>query len=685
MEGNKDSFAPPFAPLNGHNWEEWQQRARFWLLGKDLWDCVSAPPVSAPDGATQAELNTAAAAKRKDQRALCAIVMSCDVSVLPHVQQAACAHEAWQNLVRVHQRETAGAKLHAMRHLFELKLKPGESVKTHIASVLAAFHRLRQHKIEFAEDVMVYILLSSLDKSFENLCLSFEAMPTADLTLHYVSGRLPDEEQRRQKEAAVSVSKSGCAGKECSLQRSREDSSTVQAYAGRRCYRCNSPSHVAQNCTWQETSKTSQLSSHGNQPRRGRGGNQRRARGRGKGFEGGKVFQNLSAAMATVRGGQKSSLSWIIDSGASDNLCPPDGQLQNCKEVAEKKQVNLADGSTRTLSSTGSYFMQCLHAQLNVYVLPGMKSGLLSVPALLRDGFKVCFEGDTCSISKEGVVLVSVKSRSKDGLFVLDGRGQTDRSSPDTAQAQCVNAPVHDRCQHLWHRRMGHVCWKYVSKVPECAHGCKFKSCSKFLDCRACKRAKVKKCSYPRSERVSTRCFELVHMDLTGPMATASLGGSHYALVLVDDHSRMSWLFPLKDKREAASVVKDWVIGIELQFSLKVKSFQSDRGGEFLGSDLRNFFRKKGIKHRLTCPDSPQENGVAERRNRTLGEAADAMLFDANLPQHFWAEAWRIANFCLNRAYNSVVRGTPYFVLYGKKPKVHFFRTFGCEAYVLFP
>lgn len=102
------------------------------------------------------------------------------------------------------------------------------------------------------------------------------------------------------------------------------------------------------------------------------------------------------------------------------------------------------------------------------------------------------------------------------------------------------------------------------------------KACDKFLDCRACKRAKIKRCSYPRSERVTTRPFELVHTDLCGPMPVPSLGGARYALTLTDDFSRNGWIFSLKQKSEAAQLIKDWVAAVELQFSTKVQSFQSD-------------------------------------------------------------------------------------------------------------
>ncbi|CAI5764471.1 DDE-type integrase transposase recombinase [Podarcis lilfordi] len=93
-------------------------------------------------------------------------------------------------------------------------------------------------------------------------------------------------------------------------------------------------------------------------------------------------------------------------------------------------------------------------------------------------------------------------------------------------------------------------------------------------------------------------------------MSVESLGGSRYSLLLIDDFSRSSWTFSLKTKGEAAKMIRDWITAVEVTFSTKVRGFQSDRGCEFTGSALQDFFREKGISHRLTAPYSPQQNGL---------------------------------------------------------------------------
>jgi transposase InsO family protein len=128
-------------------------------------------------------------------------------------------------------------------------------------------------------------------------------------------------------------------------------------------------------------------------------------------------------------------------------------------------------------------------------------------------------------------------------------------------------------------------------------------------------------------------------MDLFGPIAYISIGGNKYDLVIVDDFSRFTWVFFLQDKSKAKGIVKKFIRRVQNEFELKVKNIRSDIGSEFRNTQVEEFLDEEGIKHELSAPYTPQQNGIVERKNCTLIEAARTMLDEYKTPDSFWAEA----------------------------------------------
>lgn len=189
-------------------------------------------PVPALAGAAAAARVTAAALRRH-QRMMGLLVLGLDSSQLSHVDGLGTSQATWQALERVHLHTTAGTKIHVTRSLFEMCLCPGRPVRDHI-----------MHMLAFPEELKVYILLSSLDKSYENLCLTLEAMPTEQLTLEFITGRLCDEEQRWQTDG-------GQVGSGYPESRSRgagRSEVTVKAFSSRHCFHCGLDSHLVRQC-----------------------------------------------------------------------------------------------------------------------------------------------------------------------------------------------------------------------------------------------------------------------------------------------------------------------------------------------------------------------------------------------------------------------------------------------------
>ncbi|GJW42954.1 ribonuclease H-like domain-containing protein [Tanacetum coccineum] len=168
--------------------------------------------------------------------------------------------------------------------------------------------------------------------------------------------------------------------------------------------------------------------------------------------------------------------------------------------------------------------------------------------------------------------------------------------------------------------------------------------------CVACQKGKQHKASC-KTKTVSFICkpLQLLHMDLFGPVSVRSINRKSYCLVVTDDFSRFSWVFFLATKDETPEILKNFITGIENQSDHKVKTIKSDNGTEFKNRIMNEFYEMKGIRREFSVARTPQQNGVAERKNRTLIEAARTMLADSKLPTTFWAEAVNTACYVQNR------------------------------------
>ncbi|GJU61428.1 putative ribonuclease H-like domain-containing protein [Tanacetum coccineum] len=185
-------------------------------------------------------------------------------------------------------------------------------------------------------------------------------------------------------------------------------------------------------------------------------------------------------------------------------------------------------------------------------------------------------------------------------------------------------------------------------------------------------------------ERTIRKPLELLHMDLFGPVLVESINNKKYCLVVTDDFSRFSWVFFLATKDETSEILCKFIIGLENQLNHKVKIIRCDHGTEFKNYAMNEFCAKKGIKREFSVARTPQQNSVAERKNRTLIEAARTMLADSLLPIPFWAEAVNTACYVLNRVLVTKPQNkTPYELLIGRPPSISFMRPFGCPLTIL--
>ena len=179
----------------------------------------------------------------------------------------------------------------------------------------------------------------------------------------------------------------------------------------------------------------------------------------------------------------------------------------------------------------------------------------------------------------------------------------------------------------------------------------------------------------------TTKPLEMLHIDLCGPIRVISRRGKGYILVIVDDYSRFTWTMFLATKKETYEVFEIFVRLVQKKHSTEVINIRSYHGSEFESSNFLNFCSTNGTDHNFSAPRTPQQNGVVERKNRTLENVTRTMLTASKLPQFYWAEAINTACYLINRCtIRTFLNKTPYELLKGRKPSLGHLRPFG--AYV---
>ncbi|GJY70925.1 retrovirus-related pol polyprotein from transposon TNT 1-94 [Tanacetum coccineum] len=246
-----------------------------------------------------------------------------------------------------------------------------------------------------------------------------------------------------------------------------------------------------------------------------------------------------------------------------------------------------------------------------------------------------------------------------------------DSTSPNPI---CLMAKATSSQAWLWHRRLSHLNFDTINLLSKnnIVNGLpKLKFVKDHL-CSSCELGKAKRKSFhTKTTPSSKRRLQLLHMDLCGPMRVESINGKKYVLVIVDDFSRYTWTHFLRSKDETPGVLIDFLTLVQRGLHAQVTTVRTDKGTEFLNKSLHAYFAKEGIRHETSTARTPEQNGVVERRNRTLVEAARAMLSAAKVPLFFWAKA--IATTCFTQNRSLVIprhEKTPYHIINARKPSV---------------
>ena len=671
--------------LNGSNWNTWKFQMKHLLLAKGLWGLVDGTEVLADDATTTVQ----ALFRSRLQKAFSTIALAIDSAQLYLITSSEEPKQAWDALRKHFERETLANKLFLKKQYFRSEMKEGTSVEQHLKHMKGITDKLAAIGAPISEEDQVVTLLGSLPRGFATLVTAIEARMDG-VSLDYVQQALIHEEMK-QSELSGQLLEAESALTGAFRRDTPRDQPT--------CFRCGTVGHVRRDCPRNQPTcfgcgdvghirrycpkkfkwhKAKMAESDERRPKN-------------SDFEGEDVYAAaFVASVESVESAEKKCSPWVIDSGASSHMTKEKHVMVNFQEFDKPENVALGDGRVVKALGSGSVRMNMLFEATeskkavlyDVLYVPKLTCNLFSVRAAVAKGNAVEFGPQKCCIWDENGKLRGMGSLA-DKLYQLDCQVVP---TADTGYASVASSQGSD----LWHQRLGHVHEPRLKKCveSESVQGIDIKKMTELSFCEGCLAGKMCRKPFPAVGEIrSTRRLQLVHSDVCGPMHTPSIGGAKYFVTFIDDYTRCCAVYFMKHKSEVFDKFIEFEASVTNDVCKAIGTLRTGNGGEYLSTELQNYLKEKGIRHELTVPHSPQQNGVAERMNRTLVESARSMIAHAALPNIFWAEAISTAAYVRNRLPTTALKEneTPYERWYGRKPDVSHLRVFGCMAYAHVP
>ncbi|KAL3642739.1 hypothetical protein CASFOL_013554 [Castilleja foliolosa] len=408
-----------------------------------------------------------------------------------------------------------------------------------------------------------------------------------------------------------------------------------------------------------------------------------------QGFKGG----NMSANVVTS-GAQESKEDnlWYPDSGATNHLTYDLNNLNLAAEYKGAEKIHMGNGAGLAITHFGNSVVKSSSCNTNhVFILknllhiPNITKNLISVSQFAKDN-KVYFEfhPSYCLVKDQVTGEEVLRGSVKDGLYkfdlskdVTEDRNQSMKPYFSVNVAEAKNKISLD----VWHSRLGHAPLDIVKKALISCN-LDFSDNKMTVLCPSCMKSKSHKLPFADSKSSYQNAFDLIHSDVWGPSPVTSSSGFRYYVSFIDHLSRYTWIYLLKNKSDTLQAFIHFKKLIETQYNGKIRIVQTDGGGEFIA--LSKLLKDNGIVHRMSCPYTPEQNGLAERKHRHIVEVGLSILAHSSVPMVHWDSAFLSAVHIINRTPSKILEyKCPIEILTNCKPDLDSLRVFGCLCYPL--
>ncbi|KAM0043888.1 putative RNA-directed DNA polymerase [Helianthus debilis subsp. tardiflorus] len=689
MAEETHTFQAPSVPRFDGDYDHWSLVMETLLRSKEYWVVIENGFKEPREGEqlTPTQRTNLEVMRLKDLKARNYLFQSIDKQILKTITQKDSAKKIWDAMkVKYHgNARVKRAQLQRHRREFEtLEMKEGEGVAEYLSRVMVVANDMRNCGEDMPDVKIVEKVLRSLTVSFNFVvCLIEESKDIDTLSFDELQSSLLVHEQKLKCKAVVeeqvlkvendsSVGRGRGRGRGVSNRgrgrgrgRSQFDKALVE------CYKCHQKGHFQYECpNGDRAVNYAEYDDH-----------EELLLMAAVDIE--KYEKEALLLMASVDDGKlRKENIWFLDSACSNHMTGTRDWFIHLDE-SYKHSVRLGNDLRLEVKGVGDIRLEVegrTQVITNVYFVPQLTSNLISVGQLQDKAVTFIIQGGKCEVFHPQKGLIFTSKMSKNRMFPVIGA----RSLPQT---ECLQVSEDQKSQ-IWHRRFAHVNHKairtmqYKKMVKDLPT-----TVEKYKVCEICAIGKQQREAIPKkSEWRAKERLELIHTDLCGPITPASHSGRRYVLVFIDDFTRKTWVYFLSHKGEAFELFKTFKSLVENETGLKIKCLRSDKGGEFTSSSFKAFCELHGIKRQLTAAYTPQQNGVAERRNRTIMNMVRWLLAEKSMPKYFWSEAARWACHVLNRCISrSLDDKVPEEMWTGIKPSVEHFKVFGCVVYAHIP
>ncbi|KAJ4769263.1 hypothetical protein LUZ62_053520 [Rhynchospora pubera] len=362
--------------------------------------------------------------------------------------------------------------------------------------------------------------------------------------------------------------------------------------------------------------------------------------------------------------------SWFIDSGATTHVTPDINNLSSSLPYNGSDAVHIGNGTGLLISHKGTSFLSIGSTTLkltNVLCVPSITKSLLSVSQLTADNNVVVeFSSNSCFVKECTTNKVLLHGILNNGLYKLVLPSQQQH----VLHVSHLSADV-------WHSRLAHCSMDVIDKLRK-SNVIKMKHSPSLFTCMGCNKAKAHKLPFQPSLRITSQPLEVVHSDLWGPAPVLSHKGHRYYVHFTDDFTKFSWIYTCASKSEVSVLFAHFKAKVENLLAAKIKTLQCDGGSEY--KPLMTQYPE--ITFSVSCPYTPEQNGVAERKHRHIVELGLASMFQASIPLKYWDVIFESTVYVINRLpshkHNAV---SPFEMLFNQQPNYDLLHVLGCSCY----
>ena len=682
--------------LTDTNFHSWKRKIQLLLAYRDLEDYIHEDRPTDPDAQQKWD--------RGDRKAQAVIGLSLSNEHLEHVSDVSSAKEMWHTILDVFERHTLLNKLAARRKFYTVTMEQGEKVLTYINRVQHLASILKSMKVEIDDKEMAMAVLNGLPARFDSLIVALDALGNEDkdFTLDFVKSRLLQEEQRAgMRDGESSKSKNAAL-----VNNARGQGSNP--YATHVCTNCGRTGHSAQRCWGKDVNGRRPSPPQGYRPNRrnenmNRGNKQSAFVGKSCDVDDKPMIDELefTCLMSKLVKSEatRRSCSWIIDSACTSHMTFDRNAFVSYRplndasvEMGTKAQTRVAGrGNVLVMINVNGRTERCFLQ--DVLHVPEFEYSLISVSAMDNKGIRTTFQNGTCEMMRGNRVVAM--GTLQESLYLLNLAAHTKNG---TQTMQSPNAHVVHSANVVsltrWHERLAHVHTSGIQSMVRnnVVNGITLSDTKKEGSrdvCSPCVLGKCHRSSIPRvrSSGRAAGLLDLVHSDVCGPLQVPSLGGARYFVTFIDDHSGWATIFTMHNKSEVFEKYRQFETFSEKHTERRIKVLRTDRGWEYMSNEYNDYLRDKGIVHQLSTVETPEQNGVSERLNRTLMDLVRSMLHAKRIPKEFWAEALATAVYVRNRVTSRAIEKnkTPHHLWRGIPPNLSHLRVFGSKCWYKIP